>query len=137
MIYRRLTVWPVLLLVAMAAPALAAGLDCKNAETQADLNLCAAKDLQDADQEIGRVNKALAKELGDPAAKTALEQAAKAWDEYRDAECKFESSGVAGGSAEQMVVAYCQAQRARTRTNVLKRILNCKEGDLTCPALKR
>jgi uncharacterized protein YecT (DUF1311 family) len=115
----------------------AAAPDCKSPETQAALDVCAGMELRDADKELNRVHRALGKELAEASAKTAFDEAEKTWEAYRDAECKFESSGVAGGSAEHMVVAYCQAQRARTRTAVLKRILNCKEGDLTCPAIKR
>jgi hypothetical protein len=36
-----------------------------------------------------------------------------------------------------MVVALCQTERAKTRIRILKRILDCKPGDLTCPQLKR
>ncbi|HEY5209904.1 MAG TPA: lysozyme inhibitor LprI family protein [Stellaceae bacterium] len=136
MLYRRLTIVLLLSLLG-AAPAFAAAPDCANAETQAALDLCAGKALRDADRALDRVRKALNKELSDPLARAALAQAEKSWDAYRDAECRFESSGIAGGSAEHMVIAYCQAQRARTRMGVLKRILDCKEGDLTCPTLTR
>lgn len=125
------------LLLAAPAAAKAADLDCAKADTQAALNICAVKQLQDADNELDRVRKALSKKIDDPAAKAALADAEKAWDAYRDAECNFESSGVAGGDTEQMVFAYCQTQRARTRINVLKRILDCKRGDYTCPRLTR
>ena len=136
MINCRSVILPLLLCV-MAMPVSAASLDCAKADTQAAVNLCAAKELKDADDELARVSKALSKDLKDPAARAALDQAGKAWDAYRDAECRFESSGVTGAAAEQMVVAYCQAARARTRITVLKRILDCKKGDPTCPVLTR
>jgi uncharacterized protein YecT (DUF1311 family) len=110
--------------------------DCGNAETQAALDLCAAKDLKDADDALAHLRKRLSKEIGEATTKAALDEAQKAWEDYRDAECKFESSGVAGGTAEQMVVALCLTQRAKTRFRVLKRILDCKPTDLTCPQLK-
>jgi uncharacterized protein YecT (DUF1311 family) len=135
MIYRHLAA--VLLATLLIAPAFAAEPRCDKADTQAALDLCAAKELDAADKELSHVRKALTKELKDPTARTALQGAETAWDLYRDAECKFEASGVAGGSAEHMVVAYCQAQRTRTRIRVLTRILDCKEGDLTCPSLTR
>ena len=79
-----------LFLCLVAVPASAASLDCAKADTQAAVNLCAAKELKDADDELARVSKALSKDLKDPAARAALDQAGKAWDAYRDAECRFE-----------------------------------------------
>lgn len=126
---------PVLVLIAL--PTAAAQPDCGKADTQAALDLCAAKDLKDADAALAHVRKQLGKEIADPTTRAALDEAQKTWEAYRDAECKFESSGVAGGSAEAMVTALCQTERAKTRRRVLKRILDCKPGDLSCPQLKR
>jgi uncharacterized protein YecT (DUF1311 family) len=137
MIRLRLFVGVALLLLAAPSAAKATDVNCAKADNQAALNLCAAKELQNADKQLNSVRKELAKRIDDPAAKAALNEAQKAWEEYRDAECKFESSGVAGAAAEQMAVAFCQVQRARTRINVLNRILECKKGDFTCPKLTR
>lgn len=133
----RLFVGVALLLLAAPAAVKAADIDCLKADTQAALNICAVKELEAADNDLNRIREDLSKKISDPAAKAALDEAEKAWDAYRDAECNFESSGVAGAAAEQMVVAYCQVQRARTRITVLKRILDCKKGDFTCPKLTR
>jgi uncharacterized protein YecT (DUF1311 family) len=127
----------VLLLALVAPPVAAAVPDCGNAETQAALDICAAKDLKAADDALAHLRKQLAKQIGDAATKVALDEAQKTWEAYRDAECRFESSGVAGGTAEQMVIALCMTERAKTRFRVLKRILDCKPDDLTCPQLKR
>jgi uncharacterized protein YecT (DUF1311 family) len=135
-----MTRWLKMVLVALlalnAVPAVAAEPDCAKADTQAALDLCAAKDLKNADRELARIRKQLAKEITEATTRAALDEAQKTWEDYRDAECKFESSGVAGGTAEQMVIALCQTQRAQTRIRVLKRILDCKPDDLTCPQLK-
>jgi uncharacterized protein YecT (DUF1311 family) len=129
--------WLIALLLLAPVPALAAGPDCAAADAQAALDLCAAQDLKAADKEMSRVYLALLKAVPDQAAKATLQQAEEAWEVYRDAECKFESSDVEGGSAEAMVLAYCRAARARTRAKVLTRILDCPEGDPTCLSLKR
>lgn len=133
----RLFVVIALALSALPSVARAADIDCAKADTQAALNLCAGKELEVADKDLNRVRKELSKKIGDAAVKATFDEAEKAWETYRDAECKFESSGAAGADAEQMVVAYCQVQRTRTRVNVLKRILDCKKGDFTCPRLTR
>ncbi len=126
-----------LLLTALPAVAEAADPDCAKANTQAALNMCAIKELDTADKELDHVRKDLSKKIGDPATQAALDEAEMAWDVYRDAECKFESSGVAGAAAEQMVLVYCEMERARTRIKLLRRILDCKKDDFTCPKLTR
>jgi uncharacterized protein YecT (DUF1311 family) len=136
---KQMTAWlSFTVLLAGATPGIAAAaLDCSKAETQAELDLCAGKELKDADAQLDRTYKTLASELTDVKAKAALADAERTWESYRDTECKFESSRAFGGTAEQMALAYCEGQRARTRINVLKRILNCKEGDMTCPAMHK
>ena len=52
---------------------------------------------------------------------------------FRDAECGFAASGVAGGSAEPMVTAQCLARLTQSRNADFKAYLACPEGDLSCP----
>ena len=89
-----MTRWSKTVLVALlaltAVPAVAAEPDCAKAETQAALDLCAAKDLKNADRELARIRKQLAKEITDATTRAALDEAQKTWEDYRDAECKFE-----------------------------------------------
>jgi uncharacterized protein YecT (DUF1311 family) len=57
-----------------------------------------------------------------------------AWIKYRDLACGFESSQVEGGSAFQMIRSQCLSKLTRQRIDELEYLLNCEEGDLSCPA---
>jgi uncharacterized protein YecT (DUF1311 family) len=72
--------------------------------------------------------------LKDDADTTKLLVAAqRAWVTFRDAECKFSTSGVSGGSAYPMVNAECANGLTRKRIDDFKTYLKCEEGDLSCP----
>ena len=58
----------------------------------------------------------------------------RAWIAFRDAQCAFQSSGVAGGGAYPMTLALCKAPLTCERVKQLKAYLACDEGDLNSPA---
>lgn len=118
--------------LAMAGPA--AAVDCSNAGTQADINECAVKALANDDKTLNAKYQELLGRLGDlPDTAAALKDAQRAWIKFRDAECTFASSGVAGGSIQPMVVADCQRIITEERIEAFDVYLNCAEGDTTCP----
>ncbi len=43
------------------------------------------------------------------------------------------ASGVQGGSIQPMIASMCQTELTKARTEALRRYLDCKEGDLSCP----
>jgi uncharacterized protein YecT (DUF1311 family) len=57
-----------------------------------------------------------------------------AWIKFKDLDCKFQASGVAGGSAYPMIVSECLTAKTIQRNKELDYLLNCQEGDLSCPA---
>jgi uncharacterized protein YecT (DUF1311 family) len=120
------------LLINAAHPGRAA--DCSAAETQADMTSCAAEDYKDADAELNTVYKQVADRLkAVPDSSKLLVAAQRAWIAFRDSECSFASSAVAGGSLQPMINATCMAGLTRARTEELKNYLNCPEGDTSCP----
>jgi len=56
-----------------------------------------------------------------------------AWRHYRDAHCNFLSSGSERGSVYPMLVMDCRNDLTKLRIKDLKKLLNCKDGDLSCP----
>lgn len=115
-----------------ALPA-AAQQDCPD-ESQAGLNQCAGDAYKKADAALNAAYKQVMARLKDSEdAAKSLVAAQRAWIGYRDAECDFMSSGVEGGSARPMIVAQCLEQETTRRTDDLKALLNCEEGDLSCP----
>lgn len=115
-----------------AAPAHAeASLDCKNAETQGAMNMCARIAYEKADAAMNDTYRRLMAKLGE-SDKALLREAERAWIGYRDKACAFESSGTEGGSIPPMIVSQCLTAKTEAHTQDLKAQLDCAEGDLAC-----
>ncbi len=110
-----------------ATPAVA----CKSDGNQAQLNACAAQDFEAATAEYAKAYRTLSQSVGNQR-RQLLRQAQTEWIQYRVKACEFERSGVAGGSVAPMVDAQCQARMTRERTADLQRLMECKEGDVSC-----
>jgi uncharacterized protein YecT (DUF1311 family) len=106
--------------------------DCANANTQARLNECAYEDFLAATAGYAASYKTISDKSGTKQ-KDQFRRTQKLWIQYRTAACNFESSGIAGGSAQAMVKWQCDARMTRARTAELDILANCKEGDLSCP----
>lgn len=116
-----------------ALPAMAAG-DCDNASDQATLNECADKSYKASDRQLNELYGEIKQRLADDADKTKLwVTGQKAWLAFRDAECKFSSSGVEGGSAYPMILTICLDSLTQNRIEDFTAYLACEEGDLSCP----
>lgn len=109
--------------------------DCKNAVTQMDMNICAGQDYDRADVDLNKIYKqavaamkAMDKELGEidaayVGAEEALKKAQRAWIGYRDGQCELAGFEARGGSMEPMLVSGCLAELTRKRTAELKQLL--------------
>lgn len=117
---------------ASAAPAP----DCASTTTQARMNECAYEDFLAATAGYAARYKAISDKLI-PKQKDQFRRTQKLWIQYRTAACNFESSGVAGGSAQGMVKSQCDARMTRARTAELEKLASCQEGDLSCPRFRK
>jgi uncharacterized protein YecT (DUF1311 family) len=120
-------VWFVPLLAVCSAAAFPAA-----AQTQTDMNAAAAQGAKAADQALNAQYKATSGKLS-AGSRTLLRNAQRSWIGFRDQECKYESSGVQGGSAYPMVYSGCLKRLTDERTRQLKALGQCQEGDLSCP----
>jgi uncharacterized protein YecT (DUF1311 family) len=108
--------------------------DCTKAVTQSEMNICAAESYKKADAELNVVYGHIVERLkSEPSRAQLLTKAQKAWVAFRDAECEFSGSGVAGGSMQPMIVAGCREELTRKRTAELAVYMKCQEGDMSCP----
>ncbi|AZD49704.1 lysozyme inhibitor LprI family protein [Pseudomonas chlororaphis] len=113
---------------------LAQAADCANATTQAAMNQCAAEQHQAADKELNTLYQRITQRLKDnPDGKKLLVSAQRAWVAFRDAECGFAASGVAGGSVYPLIYSNCTTDLTKARVEAFKTYLKCQEGDLSCP----
>jgi len=114
-------------------PSVVLGLDCQNANTQADMNQCASSDLARETQIINKTYRDLRTKLN-PAQQRQFKKVQLAWIKYKDLSCEFEASGVEGGSAHAMIITACLAEETRLRNKELEALNSCQEGDLSCPS---
>ena len=108
--------------------------DCANASTQSAMNECAAKQYKQADSQLNALYKQINSRLQDnPDSKKLLVGAQRGWIGFRDAECKFASSAVTGGSVYPLIYSNCVTELTKARVETFKTYLKCQEGDLGCP----
>ena len=120
------------MLVAQAGAAAPAAGKCANAQTQLEMNLCAAADAKAADAALNRqwaVTAAIMRRQdkagstpkdGRPGYYAALLEAQRAWIRFRDLECRVAGFAMRGGSAEPMAISGCLAEVTQARTKQLR-----------------
>ncbi|HBC5671754.1 TPA: lysozyme inhibitor LprI family protein [Citrobacter koseri] len=114
----------------LSAPALAD--DCTNASTQMEMNTCAAAQFQTADKKLNETYQNALKRA-EPPQRDLLKKAQIAWIALRDADCALVSSGTEGGSIQPMIASQCMTDKTDEREAFLASLLQCEEGDLSCP----
>jgi uncharacterized protein YecT (DUF1311 family) len=92
--------------------------DCANPMTQTDMNLCAARDLQQEDDRLNEFYGRLIPNIS-IAEENLLIDAQLAWINYRDAECEFSASAYLGGSIAPLIDANCRQALTSTRADEL------------------
>jgi len=107
--------------------------DCKEPQTQADMTICAGRDLADADKALNAQYQVTRKALKERDAgasaelkggEEAMVKAQRAWLAYRDAQCASVGFQARGGSMEPMLVSSCEADLTRKRTAELKALVD-------------
>ena len=125
---KRLLIAGVVLLV--SASALAE--DCDNATSQTEMNMCSADQYDKADKKLNQTWQTALKRAT-PQQRDLLKKAQKNWIALRDADCAFIGSGSEQGSAQPMVINQCMTDKTNEREAWLSSLLQCGEGDLSCP----
>lgn len=93
--------------------------NCKEPQTQADINICAGIEYQNADKQLNQVYQKLMPKLS-ASRKQKLTLAQRAWINFRDTNCEFEMSQFEGGTMAPAAKAGCMAQLTQTRTKQLE-----------------
>lgn len=109
----------------------AVALDCAAPVTQKDMDACAFEAFLDAGKPYADSYQKLAEGLS-AAQKKRLQRMQKAWMEYRTQACDFESSASQGGSVQAWVKWHCMTRMTQQRTDELKHLSHCVEGDVSC-----
>jgi Uncharacterized protein conserved in bacteria len=106
--------------------------DCSNAQTQSEMNQCASADYKKSDNELNMTYQQVLK-LTSGEQRNLLQSAQKEWIRFRDADCKFQTFKSSDGSVNPLNTALCLQSKTEQRTKELKSMLNCPEGDVSCP----
>ncbi len=106
--------------------------ECANASTQLEMNTCTAQQYQAADKTLNQTYQTAIKRAAAPQ-RDLLKKAQQAWIALRDADCALIGSGTEGGSVQPMIVNQCLAEKTTEREAYLASLMQCEEGDLSCP----
>ena len=104
---------------------------CNNAGTQAEMEQCATQALNQADAELNQAYVDYRNRL-DQRQQDLIRDVQLAWIKYRDLSCKYASADVSG-SARALALQTCLTEKTQERTQEIKALANCPEGELTCP----
>jgi len=100
---------------------------CSNLPNQNALNSCSSNVLNSSNQKINSVYTNYMKELS-PTEKLQLKEAQKAWIQYKEKDCQFQSSPVVKGSLYPFVHNACLVEKTETRTKELQDMQECRSG---------
>lgn len=92
---------------------------CENAQTQAEMNDCAARDYVSADSGLNQIYRKMAGQLSG-SHRLALKKAQRAWVVYRDKACKSYGLIAEGGSMQSLLVYDCKSRLTKSRTEFLR-----------------
>jgi Uncharacterized protein conserved in bacteria len=121
-----------LALVALMASGYALADECDSTSNQTELNQCTAEQYQAADKKLNETYQEAIKRA-QPTQRDLLKKAQLAWITSRDADCEFLSSSAQGGSIQPMIHNQCMTDKTAEREAFLSSLLQCEEGDLSCP----
>ncbi|HAS0920193.1 lysozyme inhibitor LprI family protein [Enterobacter cloacae] len=106
--------------------------ECDNATTQLELNTCSAQQYQAADKKLNQTYQSAIKRAA-ASQRDLLKKAQQAWIALRDADCNFIGSGTEGGSVQPMIISQCLTEKTVEREAFLASLMQCEEGNLSCP----
>ena len=96
---------------------------CRDPQSQAEMNMCAAKKFKAADAELNKVYNRLASMLeGGNLAR--LKAAEVSWLKYRDDDCGYEAGLFEGGSMRPLILSSCMERVTKARTAELRGQIN-------------
>lgn len=100
-----------------------------------DIAICAAYSYHTAAVALNDKYLEVLSRLAEPTARVDLQMAQAAWNEYQDAQCRFDTTAWTGGSFRQVATAMCRESISMNRTQQLSEFFKCDSEDPDCPAL--
>ncbi len=104
--------------------------NCADPQTQAEMNECAAREAEKADEDLNLIYKTTVEEYQrmDRESESTegvkrLRAAQRAWIAFRDAQCAVAGYDALGGSMESLLVSGCVAELTKQRATELRRMI--------------
>lgn len=116
MISKALCISPLLLISSLSFA------DCDHHMNQTDLNICSAKEYQQADQKLNRLYQAYTAKLT-TAERKQFTEIQKSWVNYKDKDCQYAAQGYKGGSIYPLLLNSCLAEKTKDRVEDLENYL--------------
>jgi uncharacterized protein YecT (DUF1311 family) len=111
---------------------ISAKVNCDEASTQLEMNICAGEDFKLADEELNRLYKEKMAALETKDSKDRLRDMQRAWVVFRDKACFYEAGPrEEGGSGWLLDDAICMEYHTKKRIEDLKKYLECTQNG--CP----
>ena len=121
-----------LALTALLASGYALADECTSANSQTEMDQCTAAQYQAADKKLNQTYQEALKRASGPQ-RERLKKAQRAWVALRDADCTVLSSGAEGGSLQPTLRNQCLSDKTVERESFLASLLQCEDGDQSCP----
>lgn len=99
--------------------------NCKNPQTQPEMNACSRLEYQQADKKLNQVSDRLRNKLTGTS-RQQLVSSQKAWIAFRDSHCEFQKSLFEGGSIAPTMLNTCLSDVTQQRTSELEMYLQNK-----------
>lgn len=95
---------------------------CDRNMNQTDLNICTAKEYQQADQKLNKLYKSYTAKLTS-AQRKQFTEIQKTWVNYKDKDCQYAAQGYKGGSMYPLVLNECLTEKTEDRIDDLENYL--------------
>ena len=105
--------------------------NCRNAETTYDINVCAGRDYKKTYGALVKLYNRLYATY-DADNKKQLQASQIAWEKYVATECSYETYPGHDGTLNSTTVTNCDNTLAAARIKQLQAQANCAEGDMSC-----
>ena len=92
---------------------------CDRNMNQTDLNICTAKEYQQADQKLNKLYKSYTAKLTS-AQRKQFTEIQKTWVNYKDKDCQYAAQGYKGGSMYPLVLNECLTEKTEDRIEDLE-----------------
>ena len=96
-------------------------IDCENADTQFEMNYCAAEDYTLADKTLNETYRNLYASINDKLRRDLLKTSQLKWIKFRDSYCEFEADYYGrGGTIYNTILYGCLSSLTKAQTKKLK-----------------